>query len=76
MDKVYQRHLEMSKDMCLRAMQHKWYEVVCNQNFSLLYLCSENVLSAYNISFQSMVTQERSSMIMYVVHDKIQWHNV
>ena len=38
MDIVQQGHLEMYRDMCLRAMKDKWYKIVCNQNSKLMCL--------------------------------------
>ena len=36
----------------------------------------KNAISAYNLSFQSIAAQERSSLTMEVVHSRIQWYNV
>ena len=38
MDIVHQGHQEMFTKTCLRAMQDKWYQIVCNQNSKLLCL--------------------------------------
>ena len=41
----------------------------------LLTMTSENVISTYNQSSHSVLTQERSSLTMEVVHSRIQEHN-